>query len=73
MTSKRYAEPIRPRRMRGATASLLGSAASLTLLVVISYAAPLPGAGHRHRDQVRARLARVRRSDHLADADHHRG
>ena len=41
MTRKRYSELNRPARMRKVAASLLGSAASLTLLVVIYYTAPL--------------------------------
>jgi hypothetical protein len=41
MTRKRRAGLSRPARMRRVAASLLGSAASLTLLVVIYYAAPL--------------------------------
>ena len=41
MTRKRYSELTRPARMRKVAASLLGSAASLTLLIVIYYAAPL--------------------------------
>ena len=41
MTRKRYSELNRPARVRKVAASLLGSAASLTLLIVIYYAAPL--------------------------------
>ena len=41
MTRKRYSELNRPARMRKVAASLLGSAASLVLLIVIYYAAPL--------------------------------
>ena len=41
MTRKRYSELNRPARVRKVAASFLGSAASLTLLIVIYYAAPL--------------------------------
>ena len=41
MTRKRNSDLSRPARMRKVAASLMGSAASLTMLVVIYYAAPL--------------------------------